>query len=441
MASVRPALPQADTISSIRRERRNNAALTGCVQTIRAMAGFAFALLRRFDGVVQLVVGDDLLAQAALTEGCCIKAQGEIVFDERAPHGFEMHAAQIDVLSRPAQPLPQQVGRYKLTMGLEAELSLRPVTLRSLRSRAVFKVQEGIVRGFSDFLFAQGFTQIHTPKINAAGAEGGANIFRLPYFGKDAVLAQSPQLYKQTMVGVYDRVFEVGPVFRAEKHATTRHLNEYTSLDLEMGYITDETDIMAMETALLHHVLAYLGEAYKEQLTLLKAELPVIDEEKGILAIAFTQAKEAVAARYGRRIRDPYDLEPEEEQLISRMVLEDTGSRFCFVTAYPSKKRPFYAMDDPAQPKFTKSFDLLLDGLEITTGGQRIHEYAMQLEKLQRRGMDPAEFESYLMIHKYGMPPHGGLGIGLERLTMKLLGLQNIRQASLFPRDITRLLP
>ncbi len=436
MTSIRPELERKDTIASILKEKSASAELEGCVQNVRLMAGFAFVILRRYDGIVQCVVMPDLMQ--GVREGCFVRVRGQVSFDTRAPHGFELRAESIDFLSSPSEPLPPQVGRFKLNMGLDSELPLRPVTLRNLRMRAGFKVQEGIVRAFRDFLFSEGFTEIHTPKINAAGAEGGANIFRLSYFGRPAVLAQSPQLYKQTMVGVYDRVFEVGPVFRAEKHATVRHLNEYTSLDLEMGYIRDERDVMAMETAFLRYLMDFLGREYAEELALFHVQLPRVES---IPALPFTEAKERAAAKYGRRIKDPYDLEPEEEQLISRMALEETGSRFCFVTEYPAKKRPFYAMDDPENPKFTRSFDLLFDGLEITTGGQRIHEYEAQVRKMEDRGMDISEFQSYLMIHRYGMPPHGGLGIGLERLTMKLLGLNNIRQASLFPRDIRRLEP
>jgi nondiscriminating aspartyl-tRNA synthetase len=416
---------------------KEGAPLSGMAHQIKDMAGFGFLMLRTGLGLTQCVLNKEQLQ--GVTEGCALRVYGERVEDERAPGGYELRASRVEVLSRPSSPLPPQIGKYNLGMALENELGIRPVSLRNLKKRAVFKVQEGIVRGFRDYLLAQGFTEIHSPKLGLSGAEGGANMFRLPYFGDTvAVLAQSPQFYKQIMVGVFGRVFEVGPVFRAEKHATARHLNEYTSLDFEMGFIDSEKDVMAMETGMLQAVVELLQAEYAPQLKLLRAELPRIDE---IPYIEFTQAKEAVAARFNRRIRDPYDLEPEEEQLISRMVLEETGSRFCFVTRYPSKKRPFYAMDDWDDAKYTRSFDLLFDGLEITTGGQRVHEYGQQVQKLLDRGMNPAEFEDFLMIHKYGMPPHGGLGIGLERLTMKFLGLQNIREASLFPRDINRLRP
>ena len=251
-------------------------------------------------------------------------------------------------------------------------------------------------------------------------------------------MAQSPQFYKQMMVGVYDRVFETGPVFRAEKHNTVRHLNEYTSLDFEMGYIESFRDIMDMEAAMLQYVLEFLKREYAKELSMLSVSLPSASR---IPSVRFDEAKRLVSEKYNRNIRSPYDLEPEEEMLIGRYFKEEYGSDFVFVTHYPSRKRPFYAMDDPEDKRYTLSFDLLLGGLEITTGGQRIHSYEEQVKKMKDRGMDPAEFEDYLMIHKYGMPPHGGLGIGLERLTMKLLGEGNVRETAMFPRDVTRLEP
>ena len=310
--------------------------------------------------------------------------------------------------------------------------------MRDLRERAIFKIQEGIVRGFRDYLFNQGFTEIRTPKIVQAGAEGGANIFKLDYFGQKAYLAQSPQFYKQMMVGVYERVFEVGPVYRAEKHNTTRHLNEYTGIDFEMGFIDSFYDVMSVETGALQYTFDLLKNEYSNYLKSLKVELPDVSQ---IPQVRFVEAKEMAAKKYNRKIRDPYDLEPEEEINISRLFKEEYNSDFVFITHYPSKKRPFYAMDDPENPKFTLSFDLLFRGMEITTGGQRIHDYQMQVNKMKSRDMDPEDFKSYLSIFKYGMPPHGGLGIGLERLTMKLLDMNNIRYASLFPRDMNRLDP
>ena len=294
------------------------------------------------------------------------------------------------------------------------------------------------MRGFRDYLFTQGFTEIHTPKIGAKGAEGGANIFKLDYFHRPAILEQSPQFYKQMMVGVFDRVFETAPVFRAEKHNTKRHLNEYTSLDFEMGYIESFQDIMEMETGFLQYTMALLQKEYEKELSLLSVTLPNVEK---IPQVRFDEAKRLVSEKYDRKIRNPYDLEPEEEKLIGQYFKEEQDADFVFVTHYPSKKRPFYAMDDPEDATFTLSFDLLFGGLEVTTGGQRIHDLDVLEQKMADRGMTDEGMEQYLMIFRHGMPPHGGLGIGLERMTMKLLGEDNVRETTLFPRDLSRLEP
>ena len=414
--------------------------MNGAVHTIRHMGEVAFVILRKPRGLVQCVyeAGVTDFDIRELKEESAVEVMGVVKAEERAPHGFEIRLKAIRVLSQPAEPLPIAISKWKLNTSLETKLSLRPISLRNVRERAKFKIQEGIVRGFRDYLLSQGFTEIRTPKIVARGAEGGSNVFKLEYFNKKAELGQSPQFYKQTMVGVYDRVFEAAPVFRAEKHNTTRHLNEYTSLDFEMGYIDSFRDVMDMETGMLRYVMKLLEQEYKKELDMLGVTLPEVGR---IPAVRFDQAKELVSRKYDRKIRNPYDLEPEEELLIGRYFQEEYGSDFVFVTHYPSKKRPFYAMDDPADPRFTLSFDLLFRGLEVTTGGQRIHDYREITAKMEKRGMDPEDIASYLMIFKYGMPPHGGLGIGLERLTMRLLDEQNVREASLFPRDVTRLEP
>ena len=414
--------------------------MNGAVHTIRHMGEVAFVILRKSRGLVQCVyeAGGTDFDIRDLKEESAVEVMGVVKAEERAPQGFEIRLKEIRVLSQPAEPLPLAVSKWKLNTSLETKLSLRPISLRNVRERAKFKIQEGIVRGFRDYLLSQGFTEIRTPKIVARGDEGGSNVFKLEYFNKKAELGQSPQFYKQTMVGVYDRVFEAAPVFRAEKHNTTRHLNEYTSLDFEMGYIDSFRDVMDMETGMLQYVMRLLEQEYKKELDMLGVTLPEVGR---IPAVRFDQAKELVSRKYDRKIRNPYDLEPEEELLIGRYFKEEYGSDFVFVTHYPSKKRPFYAMDDPEDPKFTLSFDLMFRGLEVTTGGQRIHDYREITDKMEKRGMDPEDIASYLMIFKYGMPPHGGLGIGLERLTMRLLDEQNVREASMFPRDVTRLEP
>lgn len=414
--------------------------MKGAVHNIRDMGEFAFIILRKAEGLVQCVYeeGKTEFDLKNLKEESAVEVTGVIAPEERAPQGFELRLTGIRMLSEPAETMPIAINKWKMNTSLETRLSLRPVSLRNVRERAKFKIQEGIVRGFREFLSSQGFTEVHTPKIVSRGAEGGANVFKLNYFNKKAELGQSPQFYKQMMVGVFDRVFEVAPVFRAEKHNTTRHLNEYIGLDFEMGYIDSFEDVMAMETGFLKYTMELLKSEYKKELDMLGIDLPSISQ---IPHVRFAEAKQLVSEKYNRKIRNPFDLEPEEEVLIGRYFKEEYDSDFVFVTHYPSKKRPFYAMDDPEDTSVTLSFDLLYKGLEITTGGQRIHDYQMILGKMEKRGMDPEDIKDYLMIFKYGMPPHGGLGIGLERLTMRLLDEQNVRETSLFPRDVTRLEP
>ena len=414
--------------------------LEGAVHSIRNMGDVAFVILRRREGLFQTVFENEKadISIHDLKEAMTVHVKGILHEEKRAPHEREIRIRGVEILSQPAEPMPLAIDKWKLNTSLEAKLNLRPIALRNIQERSKFKIQEALTRAFRDYLYENGFTEIHTPKIGARGAEGGANLFKFSYFHKPAVLAQSPQFYKQMMVGVFDRVFETGPVFRAEKHNTKRHLNEYTSLDFEMGYIDSFEEIMAMETGFLQYAVELLKKDYAKELQILKVQLPKVDK---IPAVRFDKAKELVAEKYNRKIRNPYDLEPEEEALIGRYFKEEYDADFVFVTHYPSKKRPFYAMDDPNDEKFTLSFDLLFHGLEVTTGGQRIHDYAQLKAKIAARGMEEEGMEQYLDTFKHGMPPHGGLGIGLERLTMQLLGEENVREACLFPRDLNRLEP
>lgn len=430
------------TLEELEREESVGTEVTveGMVHSIRDMGEISFVILRSRDGLLQTVIqaGSEKEVLSEIREGQAVRVTGTVFKEERAPHGIEIHLADARILSKPEEPMPIAIDKWKLPTSLEANLNRRAIALRNVRERAKFRIQEGICRGFREFMTSQGFTEIHTPKIGAKSAEGGANLFKLQYFHRPAVLAQSPQFYKQMMVGVFDRVFETGPVFRAEKHNTKRHLNEYTSLDFEMGFIDSFMDICKMETAMLQYVVELLKKDYAKEVALLKIELPNVEK---IPFVRFDEAKRLIAEKYDRQIRSPHDLEPEEEALIGEYFKSEYGADFVFVTHYPSKKRPFYAMDDPENKEFTLSVDLLFRGLEITTGGQRIHDYETLLKKIAEKGMDIEGMEDYLDCFKYGMPPHGGLGIGLERLTMKMIGEDNVREACLFPRDMTRLKP
>ena len=395
----------------------------GTVHRVRDMSDFAFVVVRVNRGLIQCMFSGEIdgLTKADLKDGMVVEVTGNVREEARA-----------------AEQMPVPLGKKYMGLTLDVDLPLRPITLRHPRKRAVFRIQGAIADGFAEYMMKQGFTHIHTPKIVSAGAEGGANIFKLDYFGQQAYLAQSPQFYKQYTAGIFGRVFEIGNVYRAERHNTSRHLNEYIGLDFEMAYIDSMYDVMEMETGMLAYVMDYLREHCKPELELLNVKLPTVGK---IPTVTFTEAKEIMLEKFGHKSKNRYDLNPDEEVMMCKWAEETHGSEFVFVTHFPSAKRPFYAMDDPENPKFALSFDLLFRGLEITTGGQRIHDYNEQVKKLEDRKMDVSLFESFIMMHRYGMPPHGGLGIGLERLTMQILRQQNIREASMFPRDMTRLVP
>jgi nondiscriminating aspartyl-tRNA synthetase len=323
------------------------------------------------------------------------------------------------------------------------KLDNRQVTLRNPRDMAIFSVSAEISKSFVNYLATQGFTQIFSPKIVSEGAEGGANVFALDYFGKPAYLAQSPQFYKQIGVGVFERVFEVAPAYRAEKHATSRHLNEYISLDVEMGFIKGQEDVMRLEADLLRYILAQIEIHCRHELSVLNATLPKMPDDVPVYKLS--EVHEILHENYVDQLSQDHrgepDLAPEEELFICDYVLKKYDSDFVFVTHFPSSHRAFYAMDDPTDKTLTLSYDLLMRGTEITSGGQRIHEESQYREKMLNRGMNPDNFNFYLDTFRNGMPPHGGFAIGLERLTAKILSISNVKEASLFPRDINRIAP
>ena len=412
--------------------------LKACVHNIRELGGIAFVVLRTGRYLIQSVYDKEVCPDnnlSQLSAGDCVRATGLLRAEPRAENGVELLLHGFTVLSRPASPLPLNLADKELKDTLGTKMEYRTVALRHPRERAVFRIQQALACGFREFMLSQDFTEIHTPKITGIGAEGGAEVFELDYFGMPATLAQSPQMYKQTCVAFFDRVFEVGAVYRAELHNTSRHLNEYTGLDFEMGYIDGMEDVMQMETAMLQHTMAYVKEHCAPEIALLDVDVPRIG---AIPCIRFADALALLKTLGGGKNRN--DLTPEDEVLLCEYYREKGLGEFVFVTHFPTAKRPFYVMDDPHNPRETLSFDLLFRGLEVTTG-QRIHDYDAQVAKMQARGLDPAQFESYIGVHRCGLPPHGGLGIGLERLTMKLCGLSNIRDASLFPRDINHLVP
>jgi len=404
----------------------------GWAYHVREMGQVTFIVLRDRSGTVQVVWEN---AVERVKEESVIRVDGTVRQDARAPGGYEIYALQMEVLASPCDRLP--FGLNGPAPGLDTMLRHRAFSIRRPDVAAVFAVQAEMVHAFRSFLRQQGFTEISTPKIVAAGTEGGAELFSVRYFDKMAYLAQSPQFYKQMMVGAgYERVFEVGKAYRAEAHDTSRHLNEYLSLDIEMGFIKDENDLMDLENALLEYMMNYLAETCNKSLDTLQVKLPSVGE---IPRMRLSEVQ-AILEKMGKSSPDG-NLDPEGERLISKYVRESLQSDWLFITHYPASKRPVYAMPDPDNPGLTRSFDLLFRGLEVTTGGQRIHQYHKLVANMQKFGLDPEKFEFYLDIFKYGMPPHGGLAIGAERLTMQICGLANIREASLFPRDRDRLVP
>jgi nondiscriminating aspartyl-tRNA synthetase len=293
--------------------------------------------------------------------------------------------------------------------------------------------------GFRATLIERHFTEVQTPKIVASATESGANVFQLDYFGRPAFLAQSPQLYKQIMVGIFERVFEVGPVFRAEPHDTSRHVNEYVSLDVEFGFIDDHFTVMALLREVIAGIMEELEAKFSAELRLLDVRLPAVPAN--IPHIQFAEAQELILRLHGMDVRGEPDLSPQDERWLGEWARAEHGSDFLFVTAYPMAKRPFYTHPDPEAPQYSNSFDLLFRGTELVTGGQRLHRYEAYLAALAAAKMPVEPFESYLEAFRFGMPPHGGFAIGLERLLMQLTGAANLRLTTLFPRDMNRLAP
>jgi len=324
-----------------------------------------------------------------------------------------------------------------LNVELPTLLDWRALSLRHPKVKAIFKVQETIIQGFREVLKQDGFTEIQAPTIVPTATEGGAEIFKIKYYDKDAFLAQSPQLYKQIMVGVFERVFTLAHAYRAEPSVTTRHLSEYLSLDVEMGFVESFQEIMEEVERVVRYIFQKLNKERIVELKLFSATTPPLPVK--IPQLKMREAQQIIFERTGRDNREEPDLEPEDEKEICRYALGKYGSELIFITHYPTKKRPFYTFPDPQDPEYTCSFDLLGRGLEWVTGGQRINDYQQLLENVKKRGNKPADFELYLQAFRFGMPPEGGFAIGAERVTMQILGLNNLREASLFPRDMERI--
>ena len=425
-------------INSLKNCSEEKVKVCGWIHNIKKFKDFAFVVLRDRSGVVQLVVDNEELIDLLKLESS-VEITGSVKANEKAPGEIEIYVENLSVLGEAKYDLlPFSINGRDINASLEKQLDFRYMSLRRMDRRLVFNIQQEIVEAFRKFLISRDFTEIHTPKIIGSETEGGSDVFMVDYFGKRAFLAQSPQFYKQMMVGAgFERVFEVGAAYRAEPHSTWRHLNEYMSLDLEMGFIEDEFEIMDMEEQLIKYMIKHLNEKCSSELNLLKVKLPEIKE---IPRIELRQAQEILLEEYDKK--SPVgNIDAEGEKLLAEYVKEKYDSDFVFLTKYPVSKRPLYTMPDEKLEGMTKSFDLIFKGLEITTGGQRIHDYDMLKENMINFGCKPESFDFYLESFRYGMPPHGGLAIGLERITMMFLGLDNIRKATLLPRDMNRVTP
>ena len=418
--------------------------IAGFVDVRRDHGKLIFIDLRDRSGKVQMVAlpnHKEVHATAAtLRPEWVIEVKGKVnarpektINKDELNGALEIEVLEIKVLAE-AKELPFELGTET---NLDTYLDYLPLALRAPKQRSIFRVQAGIIKTFRDFFNNQGFVEFQAPKLIGDDAEGGANSFDVKYFKHTAHLAQSPQLYKQIMVGVFERVFTTGNVYRAEKHSTTRHTNEYTSLDIEMGFIKDHTDIMRTENAFLVNLEKVLRVNYAEDFKLLGAEIPVVPAK--IPAVKLREAQALISKETGTDVTKEPDLEPEHERWLCEYSRKNLNSDFIFVTHFPTAKRPFYTYRDEVDPTYTKGFDLLFRGVEITTGAKRIHNYDDLVSSMKDKGLNPESFSYYLQAFKSGLPPHGGFGMGLERLTQKMLGLSNIKEATLFPRDLNRI--
>ncbi|MDR2742581.1 MAG: aspartate--tRNA(Asn) ligase [Treponema sp.] len=427
--------------------------VSGWVHRIRELGGVSFVILRDRSGVLQIVLSEDLAGAGKLTPESVIRVRGVPALNEKAPGGAELRAVSLEVISRAAPDLPYQVNGDISRTGLETILDNRILSLRNPRIRAIFKVQAVIIEAFSVYLRSRDFTEIKTSKIVGSGTEGGTELFEVDYFDRKVYLAQSPQFYKEVMVASgLERVFEVAPAYRAEKHDTPRHLNEYVSLDVEMGFIESEKDLIELEKGLLAHIFDQVAQKNTEELALWNASVPEPASLAKAPTVPYEEAlkianDEAAVAKKGGNSSGSriFDINPEAERLICAWAGREYGVELVFVNEFPRRYRPFYTypLDSGAggASSLTMSFDALFRGLEITTGGRRQHDYNVFLETLPKFGLKPGDFTGYLSLLKYGCPPHGGFAVGCERLTQKILGLSNVKEASLFPRDRKRVEP
>ena len=413
--------------------------ISGWVDTVRAHGSIVFIDLRDRTCVLQAVANADIANN--LKEEDVLELTGKIIERPAAMQNqniltgkVEMQVEKIEVLVKSAQ-LPFDI-KEGMNLSLPVLLDFRALTLRNEKIKSIFKIEAGVIKTFRKTLDKLGFTEIQVPTIVPTATEGGAEVFKIDYYGKPAFLAQSPQLYKQIMVGVFERVYMLAHAYRAEPSVTTRHLSEYISLDAEMGFISSWKELLDTCEKLLKNIFSGLEKNCASELKLLAVEMPKI---KKIPRLKLKEAQKIILERTKRDHTQEPDLDPEDEKEICLWAKKTHNCDFVFITHYPTKKRPFYTMPDPKNPEETLSFDILFRGLEIVTGGQRINKYEQLLENLKKWDNKPEDFEIYLQAFKYGMPPEGGFALGCERIVKQLLKLENLREAHLFPRDMGRI--
>ena len=413
--------------------------VSGWVNTRRDHGGIVFLDLRDRSGILQIVCSPNIVKD--VQEECVIEVEGNVqerpikmVNPELETGKIELKAETVKILSQ-AAVLPFDLKDLKLS--LPKLLDYRPLVLRNPRIKAIFKIEEKVIESFRENLKNSGFTEFQAPTIVASATEGGAELFPVKYYQYDAYLAQSPQLYKQILVSVFERVFTITRAYRAEPSITTRHLSEYISLDAEMGFIDSWEELMDTCETLILSIFSDIQKNCSEELKIFKAAIPKVSEK--IPRLKMREAQEIIFQRTGRDNRKEIDLQPEDEKEICLWAREKHGSELIFVTHYPTPKRPFYTYADPQDENYTLSFDLLCRGLEIVTGSQRINKYEELIKNIKKFGLEPKPFQFYLQAFKYGMPPEGGFCMGGERLVKQILNLENIREASLFPRDMERI--
>jgi len=409
--------------------------LKGRILNLRKLGNISFVLLQDYTGQIQIVF--EKMKDVKL--GDLILVRGKVVKDDRAKTGFEIHGEEIEVISSSAEDLPFDISKKDLKLQLSNLLDFRTTSLRHPKVQAIFKLYDILLEEYETVMREEGFTEVKTPKIIETASEGGANFFKIKYFEKEAFLAQSPQLYKQILTGVFERVFEIGTIFRAEPHFTTRHINEFTGLDAEMGMIDSFYDVTAMLNKVFIKIFEGIKEKGQKYLDLYEVELSSVPDK--IPHIKLIEIKKIIKDKYNYSIPTETDIDPEGERLASRYAKEEFNSDFLFITHYPWKEKPFYTMPNKENPEETLGFDLIFKGVEIATGSQRIHKYEELVENMRKKGVNPKGLEFYLETFKFSMPPHGGWGLGSERIIQLILNLGSVKEAVLFPRDVKRLRP